>query len=63
MAEEEKKEKTPQEDIDQDSKLGKRYICKVCGTEVLCIRAGAGRPECCGQPLVNQPKKFIEPSD
>ncbi|MCJ7743829.1 MAG: hypothetical protein MUO99_04630, partial [Dehalococcoidales bacterium] len=24
------------------SQLGKRYRCKVCGTEVLCVKAGEG---------------------
>ncbi len=29
------------------SKLGKRYKCEVCGTELLCTKAGEGTLVCC----------------
>jgi desulfoferrodoxin-like iron-binding protein len=38
------------------SQLGKRYKCEVCGTEVLCTKAGGGALECCGKEM-----KVVEP--
>lgn len=31
--------------------FGKRYVCKVCGTEILCTKAGTGTVECDGAPM------------
>lgn len=33
------------------NRLGKRFKCQVCGTEVLCTKAGAGSAACCGQQM------------
>ena len=30
----------------------KRYVCKVCGGEVIVTREGGGELFCCGQPMV-----------
>jgi desulfoferrodoxin-like iron-binding protein len=38
------------------SKLGKRYKCEVCGTEVLCTKAGKGEFSCCDKQM-----KVLEP--
>jgi desulfoferrodoxin-like iron-binding protein len=38
------------------SQLGKRYKCEVCGTEVLCTKAGEGALECCEKEM-----KLVEP--
>lgn len=40
------------------SQLGKRYSCETCGTQILCTKAAAPNPECCGKEMeVQQPKK------
>jgi len=31
--------------------FGKRYVCKVCGTEALCTKAGSGVVACDGAPM------------
>lgn len=31
--------------------FGKRYACKVCGTEALCTKAGSGTVVCDGEPM------------
>ncbi len=37
--------------------LGKRYRCEVCGTEILCTKAGEGYPVCCNEEMkVKEPK-------
>ena len=33
------------------SEIGKRYVCKKCGTEVIVTRRGKGDLKCCGQPM------------
>lgn len=33
------------------SQLGKRYVCEVCGTEVLCTKGGAGALTCCDREM------------
>jgi desulfoferrodoxin-like iron-binding protein len=45
------------------SKLGKRYRCTVCGTEVLCTKAGEGEATCCGQEMEVQEPKPLPSSD
>ncbi len=45
------------------SQLGKRYRCEVCGTEILCIKAGPGEVVCCGKEVVLQQPKPIPSSD
>lgn len=39
------------------NQLGKRFECTVCGTEVLCTKAGDGAVECCEQEMqLKQPR-------
>jgi len=45
------------------SQLGKRYKCSVCGTEILCIKAGTGVVQCCGKEIELQQPKPIPSSD
>jgi hypothetical protein len=45
------------------SQLGKRYKCEVCGTEILCIKAGAGPVTCCGKEVKSSEAKPIPSSD
>ncbi len=45
------------------SQLGKRYRCKVCGSEGLCTKEGTGTVTCDGQPLEVQEPKPIPSSD
>ena len=33
------------------TELGKRYRCKKCGTEALCVKAGEGTPNCDGEDM------------
>jgi len=28
------------------NQVGKRYACKICGSEVICVKSGAGRITC-----------------
>ncbi len=45
------------------SQLGKRYRCKVCGTEILCVKAGTGVITCCSQEMEIQEPRPIPSSD
>jgi len=45
------------------SELGKRYRCQVCGTEVLCVKAGPENIVCCDQEMELQEPKTIPSSD
>ncbi|MBN2238759.1 MAG: hypothetical protein JW712_03215 [Dehalococcoidales bacterium] len=45
------------------SQLGKRYQCEVCGTEILCVKAGEGVMTCCGKDMQVQEPKTIPSSD
>ena len=40
------------------SKVGKKYCCKKCGTELVVTRGGNGNGElfCCGQPMEEKKK-------
>jgi len=41
------------------NQLGRRYECQVCGTIVLCTKAGEGTILCCGQEMgIQQPRKL-----
>ena len=33
------------------AQVGKRYVCKKCGTEVIVTRVGAGEVHCCGEKM------------
>lgn len=43
--------------------LGKRYRCEVCGTNVLCTKAGEGTPVCCDKEMLTQDPKPLPSSD
>lgn len=45
------------------NQLGKRYKCQVCGTEVLCTKAGEGTIECDGKPMETQEPRPVPSSD
>jgi len=45
------------------SQLGKRYRCSVCGTEILCTKAGEGKPVCCEKEMEIQEPKPLPSSD
>ncbi len=45
------------------SKLGKRYKCEACGTEVLCTKAGEGALACCEKEMQVQEPKPLPSSD
>ncbi len=45
------------------NQLGKRYRCAVCGTEILCTKAGAGAAICCAKEMEVQQPKPVPSSD
>lgn len=41
-----------------------KFICKKCGTEVLCTKPAAdSKPECCGEPMEYQRPKELAAAD
>jgi len=51
------------EEREMPNQLGKRFQCEKCGTEVLCIKPGAGEAECCGVPMQLQQPKVLPSAD
>jgi len=45
------------------NQLGKRFQCATCGSEVLCIKAGDGGVECCGQAMELMQPKVLPSAD
>ncbi len=45
------------------TQLGKRYRCSVCGTEILCVKAGTGVLICCGHEMQVLEPRPIPSSD
>ncbi|MBI2886134.1 MAG: hypothetical protein HYY02_02880 [Chloroflexi bacterium] len=45
------------------NQLGRRYVCEVCGSEVLCTKAGTGGIICDGQAMKLQVPKALPSSD
>ncbi|MBI2909997.1 MAG: desulfoferrodoxin [Chloroflexi bacterium] len=45
------------------NQLGKRFLCEVCGTQVLCTKAGGGAIQCCGKDMELQTPKPLPSSD
>ncbi len=45
------------------NQLGKRYVCEVCGTEVLCTKGSDCEAECDGKPMVLQEARALPASD
>ncbi len=45
------------------NQLGKRYRCQVCGTEILCTKAGEGIVACCDKEMEVQEPKPLPSSD
>jgi hypothetical protein len=43
--------------------LGRRYLCEVCGTEVLCTKPGPGGLQCCGKEMGLKQAKPLPSSD
>lgn len=43
--------------------LGKRYRCHICGTEILCMKAGQSHAYCCGQPMISVEPRPLPSSD
>jgi hypothetical protein len=38
-------------ETDDQNQLGKRYRCATCGTELICMKRGAGRFSCHGEAM------------
>lgn len=45
------------------NQLGKRFQCEVCGSEVLCIKAGEGEICCCGKAMELMQPKVLPSAD
>ena len=45
------------------AQLGKRYLCEICNTEVLCTKAGEGNPSCCDKEMQIQEPRPLPSSD
>ncbi len=45
------------------NQLGKRFQCEVCGTEILCTKAGDGTAECCGKEMTLMQPKVLPSAD
>ena len=45
------------------NQLGKRFRCEVCGTEVLCTKAGDGIVVCCDKEMIIQEPRPLPSSD
>jgi hypothetical protein len=43
--------------------LGRRYLCEVCGTEVLCTKPGQGGLQCCSKEMGLKQAKPLPSSD
>lgn len=43
--------------------LGRRYMCEVCGTEVLCTKPGPGGLMCCAKEMGLKQAKPLPSSD
>jgi len=37
--------------INMANQIGKRYVCKKCGSEFIVTKAGDGTLSCCGEPM------------
>ena len=37
--------------VEMSNQIGKRYVCKKCGSEFIVTRGGDGTIVCCGQPM------------
>lgn len=50
-------------DGSESNQVGKRYHCGVCGSEVMCIKGGAGRFHCHSAPMELLTAKPLPSSD
>lgn len=50
-------------DAEDINRTGKRYTCAVCGTEVMCTKAGPGRVSCHGTRMELKTAKPLPSSD
>jgi desulfoferrodoxin-like iron-binding protein len=48
---------------DDSNQPGRRYRCEVCGTELMCLKRGAGRFICHGQKMVVVELQALPASD
>ena len=45
------------------NQLGKRFVCEVCGTQVLCTKSGEGAVICCDKEMTLQQPRPLPSSD
>jgi len=45
------------------NQLGRRYVCDVCGTQVLCTKAGTGAIKCDSKEMSPQQPRPLPSSD
>ncbi|MBI2867256.1 MAG: desulfoferrodoxin [Chloroflexi bacterium] len=45
------------------NQLGRRYVCNVCGTQVLCTKAGSGTVFCHEKEMEVQQPRALPSSD
>jgi len=45
------------------NQLGKRFVCEVCGTQVLCTKSGEGTVVCCNKEMTLQQPRPLPSSD
>jgi hypothetical protein len=48
---------------DVSNQIGKRYRCATCGSELICVKKGAGRFTCHEQPMELLTAKPLPSSD
>jgi len=53
----------PLREASMPNQLGKRFQCETCGTEVLCIKPGAGEVACCGVAMKLMQPKVLPSAD
>jgi hypothetical protein len=47
----------------ESNQVGKRYRCGICGSEVMCVKPGAGRFHCHAAPMELLTAKPLPSSD
>lgn len=45
------------------NELGKRFVCEVCGTQILCTKRGEGDVHCCDRSMQMQEPKPLPSAD
>jgi desulfoferrodoxin-like iron-binding protein len=49
--------------MSERNQVGKRYRCAECGTQVICVKPGAGRFHCHAEPMELLTAKPLPSSD